>query len=200
MKKRLAKITSAVLNPFLVSLVVIVILAFQSTSGIFAAVKWALVSLAFSILPVFLVIISLVHNDKLEGISIKVRQKRNGIYLLASTCAVFSCFILYYLGAPLVLVAAFVSGLLSIVIFMCINLLWKISIHSAFVAGAITILVILYGYIWAMAALLLPLLGWSRIELEHHSPAQVVTGALLSAVVVTLVFYFFGLVGHVGAV
>ena len=80
------------------------------------------------------------------------------------------------------------------------NLWGKISFHSAFVAGSVTILIAMYGYIWAVTIALLPLIVWSRVELEHHSPAQVVSGALLSALVVFAVFYLFGLVGHVTAV
>ena len=81
----------------------------------------------------------------------------------------------------------------SIVIFMGINLLWKISVHTAFVAASVTVLIILYGPLGAATAVLLPLIGWARIELEHHSPAQVATGALLAAPIVVVVFYFFGL-------
>ena len=200
MRNRIAKLTSTALNPFLVSLAVIILLSFNSTSSILDALKWVLISLGLSTLPVFVVIIFLVHKDKLEGISIKVRKQRNKIYLLSSVCAVVSCAVLYYLAAPLVLVATLVAGLLSVVMFMSINLWWKISIHSAFVAGSVTILIAMYGYIWAATIVLLPLIGWSRIELEHHSPAQVVSGALLAALVVFAVFYLFGLVGHVTAV
>ncbi len=200
MKYRLAKLISTVLNPFLVSLAVIILLSFNSTSSISDALKWVLISLGLSTLPVFTVIIFLVRNNKLESISIKVREQRNKIYLLASICAVASCAVLYYLAAPLILVAALVAGLVAVVIFMSINLWWKISIHSAFVAGSVTILIVMYGYIWAVTIVLLLLIGWSRIEMEHHSPAQVVFGAALAASVVFMVFYLFGLVGHVTAV
>ncbi|MFC1955716.1 hypothetical protein ACFLWZ_04200 [Chloroflexota bacterium] len=200
MRNRIAKLTSTALNPFLVSLAVIILLSFRSTSSILDALKWVLISLGLSTLPVFIVIVFLVHKDKLESISIKVREQRNKIYLLSSICALGSCAVLYYLAAPLVLVATLAAGLLSVVIFMSVNFWWKISIHSAFVAGLVTILIAMYGYIWAVTIVLLPLIGWSRIELEHHSPAQVVSGALLSAFVVFAVFYLFGLVGHSTAV
>ena len=78
---------------------------------------------------------------------------------------------------------------------MGINLRWKISVHTAFVTASITVLIILYGAIGAATAVLLPLLGWSRIELEHHSPAQVAAGALLPTLIIVVVFYLFGLIG-----
>ena len=194
-KKRIAKLTSNALNPFLVSFIVIILISFESTSTTSEALKWSLISIALSILPVFAVIIFLVRNQKLQGIFIKVRRERNRIYLLATVCAVVSCVVLYYTEAPLVLVASFAAGLSAIIIFMSINLLWKISVHTAFVAGSITVLIVLYGASGAATAVLLPLLGWSRIELEHHSPAQVAAGALLAALIVVVVFHLFGLIG-----
>ena len=194
-KKRIAKLTSNILNPFLVSFIVIILISFESTSTTPEALKWSLISIALSILPVFAVIIYLVRNRKLQGIFIKVRRERNKIYLLAIACAVVSCMVLYFMEAPLVLVALFVAGLSAIIIFMSINLLWKISVHTAVIAGSITVLIVLYGAIGATTAVLLPLLGWSRIELEHHSPTQVATGALLAALIVAVVFHLFGLIG-----
>jgi len=104
------------------------------------------------------------------------------------------CVILLYCGAPPILVATFVAGLSAAVIFMCVNLLWKISLHTAFIAASVTVLVILYGWIAAVTVLLIPLMSWARIELKHHSLAQVATGTLLAALIVVVVFYLFGLV------
>ena len=193
-RKRIAKLTSATLNPFLVSLVMIVLLSFKSTSSTFDALKWSLILIAFSILPVFSAIVYLVRRQRLDGIFINARKQRNNIYLLASVCAVVGFLVLSYLEAPLILRATFVAGLSMVVIFMCINLLWKISVHTAFVTASITILIILYGAIGAVATALLPLMAWARIELKRHSPAQVVIGSLLAALIVVVVFYLFGLV------
>ena len=194
MRRQIANLTSNILNPFLMSLVVILLLSFESTSSTFDALKWSLILIAVSILPVFLIIVCLVHNQKLEGIFVSPRRQRNKIYLLASVCAVVGCIILLYLGAPLVLVATFVAGLSAILIFTCINLLWKISLHTAFIAASVTVLIILYGSIGTVTAVLLPPIAWARIELEHHSLAQVAAGAILAALIVVVVFYLFGLI------
>jgi len=123
MRKRVATLTSNVLSPFLVILAVILLLSFQSTTSILEALKWTLILIVLSILPVFLVIVYLVHNDRLEGLFINVRKQRTKIYLLAGVCSGVGCVILPYLGAPKMLVAAFVAGLSASVIFMAINLI-----------------------------------------------------------------------------
>ena len=158
MRKRIANLTSNILNPFLVSLIIILVLSFESTSSTPDALKWSLILIALSVLPVFSVIIYLVHNDRLDGVFIIAREQRNKIYWLAGACAGAGCVILPYFGAPSILVAAFVAGLSAVVIFMCINLRWKISIHTAFITASVTALVILYGWIAAVTGLLVPLM------------------------------------------
>jgi len=192
-KKRTAKLTSNIMNPFSISVLMIVLLSFTSTSGASDAFKWLFISIALSILPVFTIIVYLVHNHRLENIFIRSRKQRNSIYLLASACTLIGCIALYFLGAPRVLVASFLTALSAIVIFMCINLWWKISIHTAFATASVTVLIILYGSPGVAAATLLLPIGWSRIELEYHSPAQVVAGALVAALIVAVVFHLFGL-------
>jgi hypothetical protein len=195
MKKQLAKLTSGIFNPFLVSAVVITLISFQSTDHISDAIKWALILIAVSILPVLSIVIYLAHKEKIEGIFINIRRQRNKIYLLASICTVTGCLLLLYLQAPLVLIATFVTGFASIIVFMCVNFLWKISLHTAFAAASVTVLTIQYGSIGALTAMLIPPIAWARIELEQHSLAQAVVGALLAGLIVVIVFHFFGLIG-----
>ncbi len=194
MRERIASLTSNILNPFLVGLVLILLLSFKSTLSALDAVKWSLISVAASILPVFGVIIYLVRSQKLESTFINVRKQRTKIYLLAGVCAGVGYIILSYLGAPKELMATFVAGLSAVVVFMCVNFLWKISLHTALITASVTVLVILYGSIAAVTVVLVPLIAWSRIELKHHSLAQVAAGALFAAVIVVVVFYLFGLV------
>ena len=158
------------------------------------ALKWWLILVALSLLPVYLVIVYLIRSKRIEGFFIPVREQRTKVYLLSGVCAGIGCAILPFLGAPLTLIATFVAGVSAVVVFMGINLWWKVSIHTAFIAASVTVLIILYGWIVAVIIVLVPLVAWARIELEHHSPAQVATGALLAASIVVVVFYLFGLV------
>ena len=199
MKQKLAHLTSAVLNPFIVGLAVMVFLSFQSTSSLSDGLKWSLLLIGFTVLPVFALLIFLVHKEKVDDIFIKVRRQRNCLYLLASVCIITCCAILFSLGAPLVLLATMVAALFAMLIFMIINLAWKISLHTAFAAGSVAVLTILYGATGAISAVLVPPIAWARIELKYHSLAQTVAGALLSAMIVFVVFYLFGLIGEAAA-
>ena len=195
MIKRLAKLTSNILNPFLVCFVVTILISFAATSSTADAIKWALISIALSVLPIFIIVVYLVRQKKLDGIFVNPRHQRTRIYVLASVLAIIDCIVLYYLKAPELLWVTFVTGLVAIFIFMVINCFWKISLHTAFIAAAVTVLVIVYGAVGAWTAVLLPLVAWARIETKLHSPAQVATGALLAAAIVVAVFLCFGVIG-----
>lgn len=193
MRRQSANLVSNILNPFMVSLVAIPLLSFESASSLGDAVKWSLIWVTVSILPVFFGVGYLKRKGKVDGIFTSRRGQRTKIYLLAGGCALIGGGIIIYLRAPLLLVATFVSGLAAIAMFMGINLWWKISLHTAFISALVAVLVILYGFIAAVAALLILMVGWARVELAHHSLAQVTTGALLAASVVVVVYYFYGL-------
>ena len=196
MRVTAAKITTDILNPFLLSCIVLVLLALESTATAAEAVKWALICLALSVFPVFAVVIYLVRRKKLDGIFIKTRRQRSGIYILAIGCAIIGCIVLALLEAPDLLLATFVSGLSAVLLYMVINLYWKISLHTAFITASVTVLIIVYGGAAAGAVVLVPLVAWARVALGLHTRAQVAVGALLSLAIVTLVFYLFGIIGQ----
>jgi len=165
------------------------LLSFVSATSTADALKWALIAVLLSVLPVFLWIFYLVRTGKVDAFFTNIRKQRTKIYLLAALCAGVSCAILALLGAPTVLVAAFGTGILTILVFMCINLWWKISLHTALVAASVTVLVMLYGGMATATVALVPLTAWSRIELKRHSLAQATIGAILATLIVVFVFY-----------
>jgi hypothetical protein len=195
MRERLSRLISSILNPFLVSFIVIVLLAFKSAAGTIDALKWASISIVLSVLPVFIIVIYLVRRKKLNSIFANPREQRHGIYILASVLGAIGCGVLWYFGAPELLAVAFTAGLIAIVIFTTINYFWKISLHTAFMAAAVVVLVMVYGAAAAWTFVLLPPVVWARMELKQHSWAQVATGAILAAIIVIGVFRGFGVVG-----
>jgi membrane-associated phospholipid phosphatase len=195
MRERLARLISNTLNPFVVSAVIIILLAFSETSGILEALKWASISLAVSVLPTLIIVIYLVRSKRMEGFFNTTREQRNVVYLFASGLGDIGCGLLWQLNAPEMLAVTFTAGLISIVLFMGINYYWKVSLHTAFIVASLTIAIIVYGAEAAWAVIFLPSVAWARIELKQHSIAQVVVGSLLVALVVAGIFWGFGVIG-----
>lgn len=64
--------------------------------------------------------------------------------------------------------------------------------HAAGLAGAVVTLSVLYAPLWLTATPLVGLLGWARVRLGWHRPAEVVAGAALGAVVGAVVPWLLG--------
>jgi membrane-associated phospholipid phosphatase len=62
------------------------------------------------------------------------------------------------------------------------------SIHVAVVAGTVVILVLVFGTTWLALVPLIAAIGWARVRLGDHTPAQSLAGALLGAAVAATVF------------
>ena len=187
-RQRIANLTSNILNPFLLCLALIVLFSFKSTASTSEAIKWASISTGLGLLPVFLVILYLLRQGKLDDFFIAAREQRTRIYIIGCVSAAAGCITLALLGAPNILVAGFVTGVSTAIIFAIINLWWKISLHTAIVAASATILVMIFGWIAAASVALVPLTAWSRIELECHSLRQTISGALLATLLVFALF------------
>lgn len=193
-RQQIARIAANILNPYLLTFIIIILLAIKSTSSSNEAIKWSLISLALSVFPVFAVVLYMVHRRKLDGIFINLRQQRSRIYLLAIACAVVGYIVLVVFKAPELLRAAFLSGLISVVFFMIINLFWKISLHTAFVTASVAVLIIVYGKMAVWTIMFVPLIAWARLEMRLHTPPQVFTGGLLAVSIVIIVFGLFGFI------
>jgi membrane-associated phospholipid phosphatase len=194
MKTRVAHLISNTLNPFLVGMILILAICFESTSSIPDALKWALIATALSMLPIFLLVIFLVIKGRVDSVFANTRQQRTIIYLISLGLAAVDCVVLWLLGAPHTLVISFLTALIAGTLLMIINFWWKISLHTAAITALVTILITLFGYPFLISALLVPLVMWSRVRLGHHSLLQTVMAAILVPVIIVPLFLVFSLV------
>lgn len=188
MKERTARLITNVVNPFAVSAVVLALLAFQDTADVAHGILWTAVSLALSVGPVLIAVAVLVRRRKMDGMFNNPRRQRYLTYRFAIGLGAVGCLVLWLADGPGLLRTTFVAGVAALVVFMAVNFYWKISLHTAFIAGTATILTIVNGWYGALALLLLPAVAWSRLVLGQHSPGQVSAGAIGAAGIVVTVF------------
>jgi membrane-associated phospholipid phosphatase len=188
MKQRIARLITNVVNPFAVSAVVIGLLAFRDAPDIAHGVLWLAVSLALSVAPVSLAVLIMVRRRKMDGVFNNPRRQRYLLYGVAIAIGVVGFLVVWLGNGPRLLRLTFIAGVIALAVFMTVNFYWKISLHTAFIAGSATILAIVIGGWGALALVLLPAVGWSRWTLGQHSLAQVTAGAIGAAGIVTAVF------------
>ncbi len=193
MKEKLAGLTSNIINPFIVAIIVLALIALKASTSVTDAVQWILITIAISVLPIFILVLFLLRFKKLDGFFNNSRQQRTKVYLVAVVLGVIDSVLLWYFKVPGLLLETFCAGLVAVAVFTVINHYWKISLHTAFITAGVSMLIIVYGAGAAWGLILLPLVGWSRLALQQHNLAQVSIGSLLAAVIVSGVFVLFQL-------
>ena len=185
---RLAGLATEILAPAPTLAVLLLIVAWQSAPTAGEAIRWgALAALFASVIP-FLYIVRGVRRGRLTDYHVRERQQRP-LPLLVGVASVLAGLVLLALwGAPRNLVATVASVAVGLASSLLVTLLWKLSIHAAVVAGAVTILVLVFGPRLLVSAPLVGVICWARVAVGDHTPAQTVAGSVLGATIAAAVF------------
>lgn len=187
-RHRLAKLVTEVLAPAPMAAGLLVVVALYSAASPAAALGWALLAALFaSALPLLYVIVG-VRRRRLTDHHVRLREQRPRILVVGIGLVAAGIVLLARLGAPREIVALLVAEIVGLLIALLITLVWKLSIHTASAAGAVVILALVLGPVWLTLFLLVSVIGWARVELGDHTPAQTAVGALVGAVVAGTIF------------
>jgi membrane-associated phospholipid phosphatase len=132
------------------------------------------------------IILLMVRNGVADDMELTNRRERLMPYLLFIASNMICLFYLFKMQLPFWVLSMFMGICTALFAALCINFVWKISIHTLGIGG-------LFGAIagiaraqminpqWLFVAILLiaGLLGTSRIILGKHTPMQVYAGFLL---------------------
>ena len=101
--------------------------------------------------------------------------------------AAVTLLVFWRVEAPAILIAVAAGGLLQTVGLMAVTTVWQISVHGAAAAALATLVGLGLGTApGVLAAVMLGLVGWARIRLDRHTPAQVVAGAFVGLAAVLI--------------
>src|SRR5207302_4779511 len=120
------------------------VVSWHSAATAEAALRWAFISVVFASLIPLAYIIGGVRRQRLSDHHVGVREQRPVVLLFGIGSVLVGIAALVYLGAPrelVALVGAMGVGLLSS---MLITLFWKISVHSAVIAGTMVTLILVF--------------------------------------------------------
>lgn len=186
---RLAHFVSAIFSPPVLSVVSLLLLAGVINS--WAAWLWAIIQITLLVLVPCAYISWLVRHGQVTDFDLQVRAQRTRPYAVTLACLALASLLSVGANAPHLLVILTTALLIQMALLMTITLAWKISLHTAAAASVVTLLWLLFGPTVGPLALLVPLVGWSRVRLRRHTPWQVIAGACLSVGVMVSVFTLF---------
>lgn len=152
-----------------------------SSLGTPTAWQWAAQYLLVAlVLPISFVAWQFLRGH-LTSIEMHLRSERLQPYLVSLLCSLAAWLWLRLGMAPALLTLLAGVGVVQVALMLAVTLFWKISAHSASIAGVVMLAVSLFGMVALPLVVLVPAVGWARVNLHRHSLMQVVAGALLGA-------------------
>ena len=187
-RRKLARSATEILAPAPTLAALLLVVTWHNTPTTAEALLWTLVAIFLGSLVPLLYILLQVRRGRLTDRHVRVREQRLRPLLVATMSLLALLAVLVIGGAPRELVALVSALVLGLVIGTLVTLFWKISGHVGVVAGAVVVLALDVGPALLGLAPLVLLVGWARVEVGDHTPAQALGGAGLGAVVAGVMF------------
>jgi membrane-associated phospholipid phosphatase len=184
----LARIFSTVCNPFVTAIVLYVILAHAYATDTLTFWSWLFVSSFFSSLGPMLYVLLLYWSGRVSDLDMSVRREREEVFSIFVISYFLGTLSLYAMHAPPIIYASMAGYTAAAFLVQIITRYWKISTHALGITAPLVALVVLYGKQPLPFALLIPIVGWSRVYLKAHTIAQVLAGTLLGFLSVYVFF------------
>ena len=182
-----ARLVSDLISPPVVWAVLVIPVALQYSRTTTEALVWsALYSLFICFIPLGFVAY-MVKIGRIGDIHMKERRERLRPLLISIICTTIVWWLLRTGNAPPALPLLALISLIQISIIALITLVWQISMHMMSIAGATIAVGIIFSVGMGLLLVpLVPLVGAARLKLKRHTPAQVIAGTLIGALVPVL--------------
>lgn len=180
---RVARLITELLAPIVLIFVLLIVVAVHSTGSVVRGLELGLVAAFFAGGLPYTVLIYGLRRGRLGDRHLKRRQERPALMLFGLISVTCGYFVMRWLDAPGELVALVVAMVAGVAVALAVSLFWKISVHTACVAGSVAVLAILVRPAALALAPLIVATAWARVTLRDHTPAQVLVGALVGAAV-----------------
>ncbi len=183
-----ARLVSNLLSPPMVWAALAFPIAFREAESQTQALMWAVVyGVMVCLLPVLYIAV-MVWRGKISDMHMRHRRERMIPFMVSLVCTTIAWWTLRFMGAPSVLPVLAIFTLVQIAIMTAITFVWQISMHTMTIGGAAMAIAVIFGT--SVGMLFVPiavLVSAARLKLKRHTPAQIIAGVLVGALVPALV-------------
>ncbi|MEU9104655.1 hypothetical protein AB0D54_09840 [Streptomyces xanthophaeus] len=175
-----ARVLSDGLAPGNLVVGLLLLIGWHST-GSWAGFGWGLLAAVFcGVIPIGIIVFG-VRRGALTDQHIRVRRQRVLPMALSLVSVVAGITLVHALGAPADVSALVVAMLVGLASSLLVTLGWQISVHMSVAGGTAMILLIAFGAPMLLAVPVAVAVGWSRLALRAHTPAQLLAGSALGS-------------------
>ena len=187
MLKNLARLISLLSGPFVLFLPAPFILVFKETGNISYSLKWTFFSYIFLSSVVFFVLLGMLVGF-FSDYGVSKKEERPKLFAFGGIIAFLYLGSLILLSGPKVLYLVVFGIILGVMVISIVTNWIKASIHTATVCAFTLSLVILFGYAFIPALILIPAMAWARVKIKKHTPLEAITGGFLGALLTIIVY------------
>lgn len=190
MLKNLARLISFLSSPFVLLLPTPFILVLKETGDIFYSLKWTFFSYIFLFSVVFFVLLGMLLGF-FSDYDVSKKEERPKLFAFFGIMTFLYLGSLILLNGPKILYLVIFGIILGVLVISIVNNWIKASIHTATVSAFSLSLVILFGFMFIPALLLIPAMAWARVKIKKHTPLETLTGGFLG-LILTIIVYIIG--------
>ncbi|MCP3755873.1 hypothetical protein [Streptomyces sp. TBY4] len=177
-RQKAARVLTEALAPANLVVAQLLLVGWHST-GSWSGLGWGLLGALFcGVVPIGIILLG-VRRGALTDQHIRVRRQRVVPMGLSLVSVLAGITLLRVLGAPADVFALVVAMLVGLVCSLLVTVGWQISIHMSVAGGTVMVLLLAFGPAVLPAVLLAAAVGWSRLVLKAHTPAQLLAGTAL---------------------
>lgn len=177
---KLARIVSTLFVPPSFTIIVFTIFAFVLESEYLKTVVTILVAFLLGFAAPIILFVVFRKQRKIVDLDASIKEERTIPFLISVGFYLIGLIILIGFNVNIISIAFWFCYISNTLITIFINKRWKISAHAMGAAGPLAAVTYTFGPIALIFSVNVLLVGWSRIQLKVHTPAQVLAGILLA--------------------
>lgn len=187
MKITAARAISFILHPMFLAVLATFLISYYGTKNTNTSLIWAAV-MGIVVFFIFLFEYYGIRHKFFSAFDVPQRRQRRPLY--AFVLFIFLLFIILVLifHGPIELLAGGIYIIIGIIVFSTVNKKIKVSVHVAGISAFFVSMGLLFGGLYYLGLLLIPVIAWSRVVLHRHTLSEVSLGAALGAIL-TLTIY-----------
>jgi membrane-associated phospholipid phosphatase len=149
-----------------------------------------LVAFLFGFAAQIILFIIFRRKGKIADLDASVKEERTTPFIISVGFYLLGFIILIIYKINIISIAFWFCYISNTLVTILINKHWKISAHAMGAAGPLAAVTFIFGPIALIFALIVFMVGWSRIQLKVHSLSQISAGILFAFISTYVQIYF----------